>query len=113
MLLARRTSRLRADCLELVENPLPVLALALELHSGVRRLEQPEEERAEGGLASHAAVGCGLAEPAADLGEARLGQRVGAGVARPGLLFRDEPFLQQPGQLGIDLAVARGPGIGE
>ena len=105
--------RLVLDAEELVEHALPVRALVLEPLRRLGRLEQPQEERAQRGIAAHAAIRLALAQPAAHLGETEVRDRIGLRVARTRARLLDEPVCQQPRELRIDLAVARRPGIRE
>ena len=57
--------------------------------------------------------GSRLAEPAPDLREAVLGHRVRLGVPCARARLLDQAVLAEPGELGVDLAVARGPGVRE
>ena len=88
---------------------LGVRELALERGAAVVGFEQREQEPADRGLVALRAVRLALEQPAAELVVAGVGDRVGAAAARALADDLDHPGLVQPGELGIDLAVARVP----
>src|SRR6185295_3076354 len=76
-------------------------------------LEEVDEEPADGGLVALAAHGLGLGHEPPQL--VATGVRDRPGPAAPGALADDldHPLVLELGQLRIDLAVARVPGVGE
>ena len=108
-----RARRLLADALELAEDGAPVRPLGLQLARRFVRLEKPEEEGSQRSLAPHSPVGLRLAQPAADLRHPALGHRVRLRAARAARRLLDQAVVEEPRELGVDLAVARRPGVRE
>ena len=102
-----------ADAPELGEHRRRVVPLALELLRGFLGLEEPEEEHAERRVVADAPVGCRALQPVPDLVEPGVGQRVRLRVAGARVRLLDQAVVPKPRELGVDLAVARGPGVGE
>src|SRR5688572_19496234 len=87
--------------------------LALDLRLRLLRFEEPEEECSQRCVPPDSAFGLRLEEPAPNLVEARTRQGIRLRPPRPGFRLLDQAVLEKSGKLGVDLAVARRPGVGE
>ena len=104
---------LRGDRLELSKRRSGALGFAAQVRLGLLGREQPEEEEAQRRLVADRPRRLRLAQPAAHLVETGVGQLVDAAAARRRCALADQPGLAQLRELGVDLAVARGPGVGD
>jgi hypothetical protein len=86
--------------------------LPLECGAPLVGREEWEQEPAQSGLVALAAVGLHLDQPAVQLRPPLVSDRPGAAPRRAAAGLLDQPAFLQPGQLGVDLAVARTSGVG-
>src|SRR6188472_3547257 len=85
--------------------------LPLECGAALVGREEREQEPAQSGLVALTPVGLNLEQPAVQLFPSPVGDRPGTAPPRAAAGLMDQPALLQPGQLGVDLAVARMPGM--